>query len=227
MRALGDRRVGGGARPPARARRRRGRLPARAPPGPRHRRPRPGRRPRRRGRTTATPPASSCSRSCATRRPAAPRCRATASAASPSSGSSEAHGWSYWVRTEDEGKAAQRLVLMAEAWFVAAHGAVTSSRDLFTGSETIRGSRARGRDVLDRDALRGRPVAAADGVEHGPPRGHDVVELRRHAGMRSIATCRMRSERFRHSVERSPRRVLRSCDRRSGGCRGSTLSRVV
>jgi hypothetical protein len=34
------------------------------------------------------------------------------------------------VRTEDEGKAAQQLVLLAEAWFVAAHGAVSSSRDL-------------------------------------------------------------------------------------------------
>ena len=42
----------------------------------------------------------------------------------------EAYGWSYWVRTDDEGKAAQRLVRMAEAWFVAAHGAVASSRDI-------------------------------------------------------------------------------------------------
>jgi hypothetical protein len=41
------------------------------------------------------------------------------------------HAWSYWVRTDDEGKAAQRLVRIAEAWFVAAHGAVASSRDLF------------------------------------------------------------------------------------------------
>jgi hypothetical protein len=42
----------------------------------------------------------------------------------------EARGWSFWVRTPEEGQAAQRLVLMAEAWFVAAHGAVCSSRDL-------------------------------------------------------------------------------------------------
>ena len=42
----------------------------------------------------------------------------------------EAHGWAYWVRTEDEGKEAQQLVLLAEAWFVAAHGAVSCSRDL-------------------------------------------------------------------------------------------------
>lgn len=42
----------------------------------------------------------------------------------------EAYGWSYWVRTEDEGKAAQRLVRMAEAWFIAAHGAAASSRDV-------------------------------------------------------------------------------------------------
>jgi hypothetical protein len=42
----------------------------------------------------------------------------------------EAYGWSYWVRGEQEGKAAQRLVRMAEAWFAAAHGAVASSRDL-------------------------------------------------------------------------------------------------
>jgi hypothetical protein len=42
----------------------------------------------------------------------------------------EAYAWSYWVRTEDEGKAAQRLVRTAEAWFVAAQGAAASSRDL-------------------------------------------------------------------------------------------------
>ena len=42
----------------------------------------------------------------------------------------EARAWSFWVRSEDEGKAAQRLVLLAEAWFIAAHGAVASSRDL-------------------------------------------------------------------------------------------------
>jgi hypothetical protein len=42
----------------------------------------------------------------------------------------EARAWSYWVRTPEEGQAVQRLVLMAEAWFVAAHGAVRSSRDL-------------------------------------------------------------------------------------------------
>ncbi len=41
------------------------------------------------------------------------------------------HAWSYWVRTDEEGKAAQRLVRIAEAWFVAAHGAVASSRNLF------------------------------------------------------------------------------------------------
>jgi hypothetical protein len=44
----------------------------------------------------------------------------------------EARGWSYWVRTPEEGQAAQRLVLMAEAWFVAAHGGVRSSRDVST-----------------------------------------------------------------------------------------------
>jgi len=43
----------------------------------------------------------------------------------------EARTWSYWVRTPEEGQAVQRLVLMAEAWFVAAHGGVESSRDLF------------------------------------------------------------------------------------------------
>jgi hypothetical protein len=42
----------------------------------------------------------------------------------------EAYGWSYWVRGEDEGKAAQRLVRMAEAWFIAARGAASSSRDM-------------------------------------------------------------------------------------------------
>jgi hypothetical protein len=42
----------------------------------------------------------------------------------------EARAWSFRVRTEDEGKAVQRLVLMAEAWFIAAHGAVGSSRDV-------------------------------------------------------------------------------------------------
>ncbi|WP_028066117.1 hypothetical protein [Solirubrobacter soli] len=42
----------------------------------------------------------------------------------------EAYGWSYWVRTEDEGKTAQRLVRMAETWFIAAHGAAASSRDV-------------------------------------------------------------------------------------------------
>jgi hypothetical protein len=41
--------------------------------------------------------------------------------------------WSFWVRTSEEGAAVQRLVLMGEAWFVAAHGDVTSSRDLFVG----------------------------------------------------------------------------------------------
>ena len=42
----------------------------------------------------------------------------------------EARTWSFWVRTPEEGQAVQRLVLMAEAWFIAAHGGVTSSRDL-------------------------------------------------------------------------------------------------
>jgi hypothetical protein len=42
----------------------------------------------------------------------------------------EARAWSYWVRSEDEGKAAQQLELMAQAWFIAAHGAVRSSREL-------------------------------------------------------------------------------------------------
>jgi hypothetical protein len=41
------------------------------------------------------------------------------------------HAWSYWVRTDDEGQAAQRLVRIAEAWFIAAHGDTSSSRDLF------------------------------------------------------------------------------------------------
>jgi hypothetical protein len=41
--------------------------------------------------------------------------------------------WSFWVRTPAEGAAAQRLVLMGEAWFIAAHGDVTSSGDLFAG----------------------------------------------------------------------------------------------
>jgi hypothetical protein len=45
----------------------------------------------------------------------------------------EAHSWSYWVRGDEEGKAAQRLVRMAEAWFLAAHGAVASSRDVLLG----------------------------------------------------------------------------------------------
>ena len=74
--------------------------------------------------------ATSCSTSCATPRPAAPRCRATASGASRSSGSPRRRAWSFWVRTPEEGQAVQRLVLMAEAWFIAAHGGVTSSRDL-------------------------------------------------------------------------------------------------
>jgi hypothetical protein len=43
------------------------------------------------------------------------------------------HTWSFWVRTAEEGKAAQTLVLTAQAWFVAAHGAVQSSRDLYRG----------------------------------------------------------------------------------------------
>jgi hypothetical protein len=43
------------------------------------------------------------------------------------------HDWSFWVRTPEEGKAAQRLVSMAQGWFIAAHGGVTSSRDLFAG----------------------------------------------------------------------------------------------
>jgi hypothetical protein len=42
----------------------------------------------------------------------------------------EARYWSYWVRTPEEGKAVQRLVVMAEAWFSAAHGGVASSRDV-------------------------------------------------------------------------------------------------
>jgi hypothetical protein len=41
----------------------------------------------------------------------------------------EARCWSYQVRTPEEGQAVQRLVLLAEAWFIAAHGGVTSSRD--------------------------------------------------------------------------------------------------
>ena len=41
--------------------------------------------------------------------------------------------WSFWVRTPEEGAAVQRLVLMGEAWFIAAHGGVSSSRDLFVG----------------------------------------------------------------------------------------------
>jgi hypothetical protein len=41
-----------------------------------------------------------------------------------------ARTWAYWVRTAEEGAEAQRLVLMAEAWFTAAHGGVKSSRDL-------------------------------------------------------------------------------------------------
>jgi hypothetical protein len=47
----------------------------------------------------------------------------------------EAHGWSYWVRSEDEGKAAQRLVRMAEAWFVATHGGAASSRELLPDAD--------------------------------------------------------------------------------------------
>jgi hypothetical protein len=47
----------------------------------------------------------------------------------------EARAWSYWVRLPEEGTAAQQLVLMAEAWFVAAHGAVTSSRDLLSHAQ--------------------------------------------------------------------------------------------
>jgi hypothetical protein len=44
-----------------------------------------------------------------------------------------ARTWSFWVRTPEEGATVQNLVLMAEAWFIAAHGAVTSSRDLYRG----------------------------------------------------------------------------------------------
>lgn len=42
----------------------------------------------------------------------------------------DAYAWSYWVRTQAEGKAAQRLARMGEAWFRAAHGAAASSRDV-------------------------------------------------------------------------------------------------
>jgi hypothetical protein len=41
--------------------------------------------------------------------------------------------WSFWVRSPEEGAAVQRLVLIGEAWFIAAHGGVTSSRDLYGG----------------------------------------------------------------------------------------------
>jgi hypothetical protein len=44
-----------------------------------------------------------------------------------------AHAWSLWVRREEEGKAAQRLVLTGGAWFLAAHGGAVSSRDLYVG----------------------------------------------------------------------------------------------
>jgi hypothetical protein len=42
-----------------------------------------------------------------------------------------ARAWSYWVRVPHEGEAAHGLELMAEAWFIAAHGDVKSSRDLY------------------------------------------------------------------------------------------------
>jgi hypothetical protein len=45
----------------------------------------------------------------------------------------EARAWSYWVRDPEEGEAVQRLVLLAEAWFAAAHGGVASSLELLPG----------------------------------------------------------------------------------------------
>jgi len=41
-----------------------------------------------------------------------------------------ARRWTDWVRSPEEGIQVQRLILMAEGWFIAAHGAVASSREL-------------------------------------------------------------------------------------------------